>query len=137
MVNASLTYEILMYLNSFYFGMFAACEIGMGVLKITSIPYPPDVLPREAGLLIGLCVLETMRIILGRKGSLSDRAWQVFLSVVLLIPCGSAVVYFLYFQRHSLKLEVILCSLQLTLHAVELFFAGWFVCTMCQPLAYY
>lgn len=28
MVNASLTYEILMYLNSFYFGMFAICEIG-------------------------------------------------------------------------------------------------------------
>lgn len=30
MVNSSLTYEILMYLNSFYFGMFAACELGMG-----------------------------------------------------------------------------------------------------------
>lgn len=28
MVNSSLTYEILMYLNSFYFGMFATCEIG-------------------------------------------------------------------------------------------------------------
>lgn len=102
MVNPSLTYEILMYLNSFYFGMFAACEIGIGILKKTNIDYAKGVFAQEAGLLIGLCVLETLRIILGRKGSLSERAWQVFLSVILLIPCSTGVV-FLLLQKHVLK----------------------------------
>jgi len=72
MVNASLTYEILLYLNSFYFGMFAACEFGMGVLKAVNLPYPEGILMKEAFLVLGLCLLESIRIYLGRHGSLSD-----------------------------------------------------------------
>lgn len=92
-----------MYLNSFFFGMFAACEIGMGILKVVNLPYKGQNLYREAGFLIALCVLETLRIILGRKGSLSERAWQVFLSVILLIPCGAGVLYLVFYQTHKLK----------------------------------
>lgn len=75
----------------------------MGILKITSIKYPPGTLSREAGLMIFLFCLETLRVILGRKGSLSEKAWQVFLSVFLLIPSATAVLYFMLFQEHSLK----------------------------------
>ena len=77
-MNASLTYEILMYLNSFYFGMYAFFELGVGVLKAINLNYADNVLPKEAGILLALCILESIRIVLGRKSSLSDRGkWKV------------------------------------------------------------
>lgn len=72
MVNPSLTYEILLYLNSFYFGMFAACEFGMGLLKAVNLAYAENKLALDAGLMILLFVIETLRIYLGRKGNLSE-----------------------------------------------------------------
>lgn len=72
MVNTSLTYEILMYLNSFYFGMFATCEIGMGTLKAINLDYTKSDIIKETSVLVFLCLLESVRIHLGKKGSLSD-----------------------------------------------------------------
>lgn len=71
MVNSSLTYEILLYLNSFYFGMFAACEAGIGILKAVNLPYPSATLGAEAGLLLALLIIESLRCVLGRRGSLA------------------------------------------------------------------
>lgn len=78
MGNPSLTYEILLYLNSFYFGMFATCELGMLTLKAVNLKYPDHILLREACILVALCLVETIRIILGRRGSLSDHGKYVF-----------------------------------------------------------
>lgn len=72
MANASLSYEILLYLNSFYFGMFAACEIGMGVLKGINLNYTPQELQTDAIILTIILTIETIRVYFGRKGSLSE-----------------------------------------------------------------
>ncbi|ETN64373.1 transmembrane protein 216-like [Anopheles aquasalis] len=136
MGNPSLTYEILLYLNSFYFGMFATCELGMLTLKAVNLKYPDHILLRESSILVALCLVETIRIILGRRGSLSDHGWQVILSVFLTIPCGMGVGYLLFYQLHRLRLEYILCALMLSLQAAELFFAILFVFTLCRPPSY-
>ncbi|XP_065079558.1 transmembrane protein 216-like [Ochlerotatus camptorhynchus] len=136
MGNPSLTYEILLYLNSFYFGMFAMCELGMMTLKAVNLKYPEQILMRETCILLSLCLVETIRIILGRKGSLSDHGWQVILSVILTIPCAAGVGYLLFYQLHRLRLEYILCALMLSLQAAELLFAILFVFTLCRPTSY-
>lgn len=61
---------------------------------------------------------------------------QVFISVILLFPCGGGVFYFLALQTHKLKLEIILCALMFLLHLTELFFAFMFLFTMCRPPTY-
>lgn len=74
MASPSLTYEILMYLNSFYFGMFSACEMGIGILKAVNLEYDsPELLEKEMALLVGMILIESIRIYFGRHGSLSDR----------------------------------------------------------------
>lgn len=73
MASPSLTYEILMYLNSFYFGMFSACEFGIGILKAVNLEYKAEILQKEMLLLIGMILIESIRIYFGRHGSLSDR----------------------------------------------------------------
>lgn len=76
-MNSSLFYEIFMYLNSFYFGMFAFSELSIGLLKAINLKYAENVLVNESCFLFGICVLEISRIILGRKGSLSEYSEKI------------------------------------------------------------
>lgn len=76
--NPSLNYEVLIYLNSFYFAMFACCELGMQLLKVINLDYPWDQVHRDSGVLIGLCILEGMRCIMGRKGRLINKGSYYF-----------------------------------------------------------
>lgn len=71
-MNASLLYELSMYLNSFYFGMFAFSEVSIGLLKAVNLQYADNVILNESCLLLGIIVMETFRIALGRKGSLGE-----------------------------------------------------------------
>lgn len=124
-----------------------------------NLSYPEGTLTYEACILIGLFIIETIRIVFGRAGSLSDHCkylfikhmllkkndwkkcifflgWQVICSVFLTIPSMIGVTYLLCFQHQKLRLEYILCALMLTLQVVELVFASIFVCTSCRPVSY-
>ncbi|XP_036325124.1 transmembrane protein 216 [Rhagoletis pomonella] len=134
--NPSLGYEVLIYLNSFYFGMFACCELSMGLLKAINLSYPSHVLARDSGVLIGFCILETVRIILGRRGSLAEKSWPVILSVFLTVPCFLGVSYILLLQEYKLRLEYVLCTLEIGLYLTEIWYAILFVFSLCRPVTY-
>lgn len=119
-VNSSLTYEILMYLNSFYFGMFAICEVGMGIFKATTLQSPGFIKSiTEFAMLAFLLTTEGCRIYLGRRGNLVERGIPMILGIILTIPSVLATMYFLLWQNYVLRLEVILCSIQLVLLVTE------------------
>lgn len=118
-MNSSLIYEILLYLNSFYFSLFALCEYAMGIFKAVNLPYPAGTLLSEFLLLFFLCCTECVRIFLGRKGNLTERGIVVLVSVALTIPSMCGVLYFLLWQTYVLRLEVVLCAIQLTLQGLE------------------
>ena len=50
----------------------------MGVLKAINLKYENQMLAKESLLLVGVCLLEIIRISLGNKGSLSDRGKLTF-----------------------------------------------------------
>ncbi|XP_026498768.1 transmembrane protein 216-like [Vanessa tameamea] len=131
-VNSSLAYEILLYLNSFYLGMFFVCEIAMGILKAINVSYPENALWTEAGIFCVLCLVEVIRIFLGRRGNLASKKVPVFFSVLLTIPCAVGVCYFLIYQTYILRLEYIWCAVMLMFHALELTFAILFIFTVCK-----
>ncbi|XP_037949023.1 transmembrane protein 216 [Teleopsis dalmanni] len=134
--SPSLAYEVLIYLNSFYFGMFACCELSMGLLKAINLTYKGHVLALDSCVLIGLCILETVRIVMGRKGSLEDKGWQVILSVFMIAPCFLGVSYILLLQEYKLRLEYVLCTLLLGLYFAEVWYAILFVFSLCRPVTY-
>lgn len=68
-----MNYEVLIYLNSFYFGMFACCEMAMGLLKAINLSYTGHTLAQDSAVMISFIVLETLRLIMGRKGTLAER----------------------------------------------------------------
>ncbi|KYN30318.1 PREDICTED: transmembrane protein 216-like [Trachymyrmex cornetzi] len=135
-VNSSLTYEILMYLNSFYFGMFAVCELSMGLFKAANLPSPgASQTLTEFALLFFLIVTETGRIYLGRKGNLTERGLPILIGIILTIPSSLATLYFLLWQYYVLRLEVILCSIQLVLLASEVVIAIMCLIAIHRPPA--
>ncbi|XP_070167067.1 transmembrane protein 216 [Polyergus mexicanus] len=132
--NSSLTYEILMYLNSFYFGMFAVCELGMGLFKAANLPSPgTSKTLTEFALLLFLMVTESGRIYLGRKGNLTERGIPILIGIVLTVPSMLATLYFLLWQSRVLRLEVILCSIQLVLLISEVVIAVMCLIAIYRP----
>lgn len=113
-------YELLLYLNSFYFSMFAFCELGMGIFKVVNLPYPTGTVLSEFLLLLFLCCTEYVRLFLGRKGNLTERSLVLLVSEGLTVPSIFGVLYFLLWQTYVLRLEVVLCAIQLTLQGLEL-----------------
>ncbi|XP_028172002.1 transmembrane protein 80-like [Ostrinia furnacalis] len=142
MVNASLAYEILLYINSFYFGLFATCELGTLILKSVliiekyGVDKDPTKLGQDYGVLLGLFVIEAIRLILGRKGSLSERDVPVMFSVLLTVPSMIGVLYLLIWQVVVLRIEYIWCTLMLSLQMLEFMFAAMFIVTMCKGPTY-
>ncbi|XP_041985141.1 transmembrane protein 216-like [Aricia agestis] len=135
-VNSSLAYEILLYLNSFYLGMFFVCEVAMGILKAINVSYPENSLMTEAGIFCAMCLVEVVRIFLGRRGNLASKKVPVFFSVLLTIPSAVGVCYFLIYQTYILRLEYIWCAVMLMFHALELTFAILFILTICKNQQY-
>ena len=133
-VSTSLTYEILMYLNSFYFGMFATCELCMGIYKAANLPSPgTSKLLTEFALLLFLLSTEGGRIYLGRKGNLMERGLLFLLAIALTVPSSLVTLYFLFWQHYTLRLEVILCSIQIVLLSIELVIAILCLITIYRP----
>lgn len=123
MINSSLTYEILLYLNSYYFGMFAIAEVGIGAFKVIHLPYPTGTFISELLILVLLCCTESSRIFMGRKGNLTEKTFPVLASIALCVPSVLGTIYFLIWQTYVLRLEVILCGIQLALQGLELGFS--------------
>ncbi|XP_045455550.1 transmembrane protein 80-like [Melitaea cinxia] len=143
MVNSSLAYEILLYINSFYFGLFATCELGTLILKSVLIGGKYDDMEKnrtrlgqDYGVLVALFVIEAARLFLGRKGSLSERDVPVMFSVLLTVPSIVGVLYLLIWQVVVLRIEYIWCTLMLSLQILEFLFASMFIVTMCRGPSY-
>lgn len=71
--RTSLTFEVLLYVNSYYFGLFAVCEIGMNVVKYVNFPelhhFHIDFM-----VLVAVCIIEILRIALGRHGNVTENS---------------------------------------------------------------
>lgn len=123
----SLLYQVLLYLNMFYFGMFSTCEFLMKVVKAYNFPGNVSTMSMEFALLLFLFTTEVIRIYLGRKGNLLDHGIPFLLGVTLNIPSSLATLYFLFFQAKTLRLEQLLCGIQMVLLASELVVAVMFL----------
>lgn len=126
-VVLSLIYQVLLYLNMFYFGMFATCEFLMKCVKAYNFPTSFGTVSMEFALLLFLIMTEGVRIYLGRKGNLLDYGLPFLLGVALNVPSGLATFYFLFWQDRTLRLEQILCGIELVLLAAEMVIAILFI----------
>ncbi|XP_022616100.1 transmembrane protein 216 [Seriola lalandi dorsalis] len=118
-ILSSTPLQVLLYLNSWYFGAFYLAEILMFIYKGVSLPYPSDNLVLDVVLLVIFLGLETLRIFYGWKGNLCERSLASCASLFILFPCVALAVYYLLLQTFVLRLEFILCAILLCFYSLE------------------
>ncbi|KAJ8956520.1 hypothetical protein NQ318_019239 [Aromia moschata] len=135
-MNTSLTFEVLLYLNSYYFGLFAVCEVGMNVVKYVNFNGLHH-FTTDFGVLMAVCVIELFRVILARRGNLTEKTWPVILAILLTIPSVLGVVYLMIWQSEVLRFEYIICTIQLGLCVLEIITGILCLFPCCKTPEYY
>ncbi|CAL1540302.1 unnamed protein product, partial [Lymnaea stagnalis] len=120
--RSSLPYQILLFLNGWYFAFFFVCEILLFVFKGETLPYATNVLAAEVILLFLLAMVEALRLFFGKRGNLTEQIMGVLVCVILSIATIFGVLFFLLWQTYVLRVEIILTSIQLFFIGMELIF---------------
>ncbi|KAJ8315020.1 hypothetical protein KUTeg_007170 [Tegillarca granosa] len=120
--RSSLPYQVLLYINAWYFGFFFLCEILIFIFKGETLPYAENVLPAEVILVFILAGIEALRIFFAQKGNLTERIPGVVVSILLSIPAILGAIFLLLWQTYVLRIDVILAAIQLAFLGLELIF---------------
>eukprot|EP00095_Tigriopus_kingsejongensis_P010473 snap_masked-scaffold1269_size51662-processed-gene-0.3 protein:Tk10473 transcript:snap_masked-scaffold1269_size51662-processed-gene-0.3-mRNA-1 annotation:"transmembrane protein 80" len=125
-MDYSLTFELLLYVNIFYFGLYSALEFGLIVykgFKLPSYQFSSKNLINELILLTFLVIFETIRLILGQKHETTDFDKDlnaVFRLMVLTVPNMYLVAYFTFWQTYVTRIELALGGIMLIFQASQM-----------------
>nr|XP_040583514.1 transmembrane protein 216-like [Lepeophtheirus salmonis] len=122
-MKSLLSFQIFLHLGAWYFGSFCLAEVLLNIYKYVAFPNTFQNLFINFGILVLTGLLETLRIFTGWKGNLVQNVYLIGISIVLIVPGILGVLYIMLWQIYVVKLEVILCSVQLTLQGIQLIFA--------------
>ena len=128
MVQSSLPFEVLLYLNYYYFLAFIICECILYFFKITHLPYSTDAILIDSLVFKFYCSIQFCRMHTGRKGNLTGKNTFLIICLLLEIPSLIGTVYIILIQLKVFRLEVILCYVEVTLEAFELIFGLFHLC---------
>lgn len=118
-MGSSLTYELLAYLHGWYTSAYLLLTLLLLLWKRSVLPYPPVNLASELALTLLLAVAEAGRLLLSRRGNLTQRALPLAVALLLTAPAALAVCYFLLWQTYVLRLELVMAATQLVFMAAE------------------
>lgn len=128
MVQSSLPFEVLLYLNYYYFLTFIVCECVLYFFKITHLPYSANAILTDSLVFKFYCSIQFCRIHTGRKGNLTGRNTFLVVCLLLKIPSFVGILYIVLIQLKVLRIEVILCYVEVILEVFELLFGLFHLC---------
>ncbi|KAK7107595.1 transmembrane protein 216-like [Littorina saxatilis] len=135
-VHSSLPYQILLYLNSWYFALFFVCELLIFIFKGETLPFADGVLAAEIILVFLMAGVEILRIFFGKKGNLTEQIVGVVISVLLSIPALFGALFLLLWQTYVLRVEVILSGIQIAFIGLQLIFGVISIITFARAAPY-
>lgn len=104
------------------------CECVLYFFKISHLPYSTDAILIDSLVFKFFCSIQFCRIHTGRKGNLTGKNTFVIVSLLLIIPSLIGILYIVFIQLKVLKLEVILCYVEVALELAELVFGLLHLC---------
>lgn len=156
-LDAELMFECLIYLNVYYFAVFATCESIMTAAKYRSVIYTPKI-ERDASVVFAILFAEISKILLYRRFKDERRGidiivwwwiWRWFylkylisdlitaIAALLTLVTIAGMLYTFFIQCPVLKLEYILCSLMIMLAGTEIIFGVLQLLPCCKKVQYY
>jgi len=114
--------QILFMLNSYFLGFFILSEILLVVYKVETLVYPTRNLSLDIILILFLLILEVMRIFIGSKGNLTEKAFTSIIAVILLFSNALIVFYLIFWQTYVLRIDTVLCACYFVFLGLQLLF---------------
>ncbi|XP_060530180.1 uncharacterized protein LOC132704298 [Cylas formicarius] len=121
-INAELMFECLIYLNMFYFPVFATCETIITVAKYFYAGIFTPNIKQDAAVIFTRIGCELTKILLYRKFKEEKRSLITAIAVFFTCITIAGVAYTFAIQTPALKLEHILSSLTIMLAVTEVTF---------------
>jgi len=127
-MDHSLTFALLLYVNVFYFGLYACVEFGFLCFKTYHMYETGDtrlsskILINEICVLTFLVLVESVRLVLGQKHQLDDfdkSLSNIFRILVLTVPSMYSVAYFTLWQNIVTRLDMILGGIMLVIQMCQ------------------
>ncbi|XP_030756133.1 uncharacterized protein LOC115882296 [Sitophilus oryzae] len=119
-VDAELMFECLIYLNMFYFPVFAICEPITTIAKYQSVPTPK--IGQDVAVMFTRISCELTKILLYRKFKAENRNLVTGVAVLFTCITISGLIYTFFYQHPVFKMEHILNSLSVMLTFTEVGF---------------
>jgi len=120
-IDRQLTFEILLYLNIFYFSFYAGIEGLFLIIKFYHVEELHMIaLLNEIFMLLMLCGIEAARLWLGQEDNLGKRVSVVFRILVLTVPSQYLTAYFTFWQTRVTQVDAVLGIVLLVIQTVQL-----------------
>jgi len=118
-MDKQLTFEILLYLNVYFFGLYFGMELLFLVLKFIYVDNYSNFL-YDLFLLLVLGVVESARLYISQIEDLGRQLSVIFRILVLTLPSQYLVVYFTFYQSRLTQLDVVLGMIMLVTQFIQL-----------------
>lgn len=127
-MDYAITFALLLYINVFYFGLYAVVEFCLLVFKCyqSGPKFPLGAMINEMFVLAFLVVIESVRLLLGQRHEPVDFDNQIsaiFRILVLTVPSMYSVVYFTFWQTFVTRLDAALGMMMLLIQTMQFFSA--------------
>merc|ERR1739844_841281 len=141
-MDYAITFALLMYINIFYFGLYAGVEFFLLVFKcyqLSGPKFPIGVMINEMFVLAFLVVVESVRLLLGQQHEPVDfdkKMSAIFRILVLTVPSMYSAVYFTFWQTFVTRLDAALGMIMLLIQVMQFFSAllSWWPRMKLNPL---
>ncbi|XP_065159665.1 uncharacterized protein [Atheta coriaria] len=118
-MDAPLMYEVLLYLNVYYFGVFAGSEMLIVFAKFNG-PLPTPHIELDGAVVAGILISELIKLLMfNRLRDLDRKCLSDFLAQFLTALSLLGLVYIFVLQHPVLKIEYIVCTIMFLLLITE------------------
>ncbi|GJQ75200.1 hypothetical protein Trydic_g9802 [Trypoxylus dichotomus] len=114
-MDARLFFEVLLYLNCYYFGLFFVTETIMVLAKYFSAKFPTPNIDLDGGILCIIMLSEFTKLFMFRRMKETKPGLSNFLAISLTMISILGLLYVLIIQHPVLKMEYIVCGVMFVL----------------------
>ncbi|CAG9768015.1 unnamed protein product [Ceutorhynchus assimilis] len=135
-VDPELMFECLIYLNAFYYPVFASPEFIMVIAKYQSIRETPNI-EQDGAVCFARLIAEILKILVFYRWKEKRRKIVTTFALLMTMVSLATVIYTFGYQDPILKLEKVLCSITVMLTTTEIVFGILFFFPCFKKVDYY
>jgi transmembrane protein 216 len=118
-MHSSLIFQMLLYFHWYFMGLYNVAQVLFFIFKSHYFFYPSSYLLCDLLVLISTCLLEMIRLRIGKEGNLTEGQLHILMCLFLTVSATMGTVYVVVWQTYLLNIELILASITFVFHGLE------------------